>query len=206
MSTWKTVEAHVDGREARQNPEAADVRAAAEASGHESTEQAEDLPPLDEAGALQVERDRLRAEVQELQDERDRLKDRHLRLAAEYDNFRKRTAREWEEQRKRASAEVLRQVLDIADNLERALQVQPEDAEGLQKGVELIHQQLQAFLGRCGIERMEVKGTPFDPNRHDAVLLVDSEEVESQHVVDVVQSGYTLHGEVLRPARVAVSR
>jgi len=180
--------------------------AADAAAEHESSEQAEDLPPMDELGILQMDLEALRAEVQALRDEREALQDRHLRLAAEYDNFRKRTAREWEEQRKRASAELLRQVLDIADNMERALQVQPEDTEGLQKGVELIHQQLQAFLSRCGIERMEAKGIPFDPTRHDAVLLVDSEEYGSQHVVDVVQSGYTLHGEVLRPARVAVSR
>jgi molecular chaperone GrpE len=180
--------------------------AKARAAQRETSEQAEDLPPLDELAALRAELETLRDESRELQEERDVLKDRHLRLAAEYDNFRKRTAREWEEQRKRASAEVLRQVLDIADNLERALQVQLEDTEGLRKGVDLIHQQLQAFLSRCGIERMEVKGTPFDPTRHDAVLMVESEEVKSQHVVDVVQSGYTLHGEVLRPARVAVSR
>jgi len=197
----------MDGREQRQTPETTEEPAAeAAATQRESSEQAEDLPPLDELGALQAQLGALHSELEALRSERESLQDRHLRLAAEYDNYRKRNAREWEEMRKRAAAEVLRQVLDVADNLERALQVQPDDTEGLQKGVELIHQQLLAFLGRCGIERMEVKGSPFDPTRHDAVLLVDSEEVESQHVVDVVQSGYTLHGEVLRPARVAVSR
>lgn len=196
----------MDGRDKRTAPASVEGPAEAEETTRESSEQAEDLPPLDELGALQPELESLRAEAQALRDERDALQDRYLRLAAEYENFRKRNAREWEEQRKRASADVLRQVLDIADNLQRALEVQPDDAEGLQKGVELIHQQLQAFLGRFGIERMEAKGTPFDPTRHDAVLLVDTEEVDSQHVVDVVQNGYTLHGEVLRPARVAVSR
>lgn len=184
--------------------EAASIESARGA--RESSEQAEDLPPWSEIETLRAELEALQAEAEALRRERDGMKDRHLRLAAEYDNFRKRTAREWDEQRKRASAEVLRQVLEIADNLERALQVPPEDREGLQKGVDLIHQQLQAFLTRQGIEQMDVKGTPFDPTRHDAVLLVESQEVESQHVVDVVQSGYTLHGEVLRPARVAVSR
>jgi molecular chaperone GrpE len=155
-------------------------------------EQAEDLPPLDEAEALRVERDALREQL--------------LRRAAEYENFRKRTAREWQQQRERAASEVLRAMLEISDNLDRALDSAETDAEGLRKGVELIHQQLHAELKRFGVEPIEAAGKPFDPTEHEAVLMVDSEEVEAQHVVDVVQPGYTLHGMVLRPARVTVAR
>ena len=179
-------------------PGAEDVR--------DGSEQAEDLPPVDEATTLRVSLEALQRQHEELVQERQALYDRYLRLAAEFDNFRKRNARDWQEQRQRAAAEVLRAVLEIADNMERALQAPAEDAQGLRAGVELIHQQLQALLQRFGIACIEAKGAPFDPARHEAVLLVDAEGVESQHVVDVVQQGYTLHGEILRPARVTVSR
>lgn len=176
-----------------------DVSGADVNGGRESSGQADDLPPLDELETLRAECDVLRGE-------REALQDRLLRLAAEYDNFRKRSAKEWREHQRRAAGEILRAVLELADNLERALQVAPEDAAGLRKGVELIHQQMQTLLQRFGIELIPAAGQPFDPTQHDAVLLVEAENVESQHVVDVVQNGYKLHGEVLRPARVTVSR
>lgn len=134
------------------------------------------------------------------------LQDRHLRLAAEYDNYRKRTAREWREQKDRATAEVLHEMLELADNLERALAAPADDADALRKGVGLIAQQLQAKLQRFGVEPIDAQGQEFDPTRHEAVLLVDVDGVDSHTVVDVVQRGYTLNGEVLRPARVTVAR
>jgi molecular chaperone GrpE len=134
------------------------------------------------------------------------LQDRYLRQAAEYDNYRKRTAREWQEHRQRATAEILREMLELADNLERALQAPTDDATGLRKGVELIWQQLQAKLRRFGVEPIAVHDQEFDPKRHEAVLAVDTDAVPSHWVVDEVQRGYTLNGEVLRPAKVTVAR
>lgn len=144
-------------------------------------------------------------DIDALRAERATLQDRFLRLAAEFDNYRKRTAREWREQKERAAAEVLREMLELADNLERALAA-PGEETSLRRGVELILQQLQSKLSRFGVEPMQSKGQPFDPTQHEAVLMVDADDVESQHVVDEVQRGYTLHGEVLRPARVTVAR
>jgi molecular chaperone GrpE len=157
-----------------------------------TAEQAEDLPPLDEVTALRAERDA--------------LQDQLLRLAAEFDNYRKRSAREWQEQRKRAAADVLRELLEIADNLERALRSAGTDADGLRRGVQLIHQQLMALFQRAGVEPFVPVGELLDPTQHEAVRVVDADDVESQHVVDVVQPGYKLYGQVLRPARVTVSR
>jgi molecular chaperone GrpE len=134
------------------------------------------------------------------------LQDKYLRLAAEYDNYRKRTAREWREHQARATSEVLREILELADNLERALQAPADDSTGLRKGVELIAQQLQAKLRRFGVEPIVARGQEFDPTRHEAVLAVDTDAVPSQWVVDEVQRGYSLHGEILRPARVTVAR
>ena len=177
-----------------------------ETTPRESSEQAEDLPPPDEAAAVRDALESLRVAHAAVQEEHRALRDRHLRLAAEFDNFRKRNERDWQEHRKRAGAEVLRAVLGSLDDLDRALQTPVEDAAGLRAGVELIRAQLQRTLQGFGIATIEAKGRPFDPAQHEAVLLVDAPGVESQHVVDVVQSGYTLHGEVLRPARVTVSR
>lgn len=141
-----------------------------------------------------------------LRAERDDLHDRLLRLAAEFDNYRKRSAREWREHKDRATAEVLREILELADNLERALASQPEEAPALHAGVRLILQQLQAKLQRFGVEAFGAEGEVFDPNRHEAVLMVEAPGVESSCIVGVVQRGYTQHGEVLRPARVTVAR
>jgi molecular chaperone GrpE len=171
---------------------AADLEARLDAGGAPDAPADDTGPPLSEQEALRAEHEQLR--------------DRHLRLAAEYDNFRKRSAREWQEHRGRAASEVLREMLELADNLERALVAPGEDAAAIRKGIELIAQQLQAKLRRFGVEPIEAQGQEFDPTRHEAVLAVDSEAVQSHHVVDVVQRGYTLNGEVLRPARVTVAR
>jgi molecular chaperone GrpE len=145
-------------------------------------------------------------DVESLRAQNAALQERLLRLAAEYDNYRKRTAREWNEQKLRATSDVLREMLELADNLERALGAAEEDRDGLRKGVELIAQQLQAKLKRFGVEPIEARGEEFDPKRHEALMLVDSDAVDSHHVVDVVQQGYMLGGDVLRPARVTVAR
>jgi len=134
------------------------------------------------------------------------LQDKYMRLFAEFDNFRKRSAREWREQQARAGAEILREMLELADNLERAQKAPGEDLGALRKGVDLIAQQLQMKLKRFGVDTIEVRGTEFDPLRHEAVMMVETDAVQSQYVVDEVQRGYTLNGEVLRPARVTVAR
>jgi molecular chaperone GrpE len=152
--------------------------------------------------AVEVEVDELEA----LRIERDEMKDRLMRMAAEFDNFRKRSAREWTEYRTRATSEVLREMIDLVDNFERALEASTEDAEGLQKGVVLIHQQLLSSLKKFGVECVSAEGMEFDPKLHEALMMVESDEVASQHVVQVIQKGYALNGEILRPARVTVSQ
>jgi molecular chaperone GrpE len=138
--------------------------------------------------------------------ERDELQERLMRLAAEFDNFRKRTAREWQDHQKRANSDVLREMIELVDNFERALEAPTEDTAGLRRGVELIHQQLLSSLKKFGVEDISAEGMEFDPQQHEALMMVDSDGVDSQHVVQVIQKGYALNGEVLRPARVTVSR
>jgi len=132
------------------------------------------------------------------------LEDKLLRAHAEMDNLRKRAARQVEEASKFAVERFASALLDVTDNLERALQVESADVDALREGVKLTLNSLHAVKRKFGIERVDAVGKPFDPNLHEAMLQTPNEKpagtVIEQHV-----AGYTLHGRLLRPARVIVS-
>jgi len=131
--------------------------------------------------------------------------DRLLRLAADFDNYKKRVTREREEYVALANARLLTELLPVLDDLERALAAaeQHEEAQ-LEEGVRLVHRSLAALLERHGIELIETDGK-FDPHVHEALLSQPSEEAESGIVINVVQKGYKLGDRVVRPARVIVA-
>ena len=142
--------------------------------------------------------------------ERDAFKEKWLRAVAELDNVRKRASRDLVQGRKFAQADVLRSILEVVDNFERALQSVPEQSDtdtpdGFRDGVELIHQRLRGVLKEQGVELMEVLEAPFDPTVHEAVGQLEREGVESGIVIEVVQQGYHFGDLVLRPARVIIS-
>lgn len=148
--------------------------------------------------------------VAELQAERDALHEKWLRTVAELDNVRKRAARDVQQSRRFAQADVLRAFLDVADNFERALQTpagdeDTGDGDAFRAGIELIHQRLRTVLRDQGVTAMEVLGQPFDPNVHEAVAQLEREGAESGVVIEVVQTGYHFGDMVLRPARVVIS-
>jgi molecular chaperone GrpE len=130
-------------------------------------------------------------------------RDRYLRLAAEFENYKKRTAREWRERVQSASAEVLLELLDVVDNFERALGSEQEDSPRF-RGLLLIQEQLSALLARRGVEPFTVTGTAFDPERHEALVSLPS-EIPAGYVCQELRRGYTQFGRLLRPAQVAVS-
>jgi molecular chaperone GrpE len=131
--------------------------------------------------------------------------DRLLRLAADFDNYKKRVAREREEYVALANARLLAELLPVLDDLERALAAAEEHEEvQLEEGVRLVHRSLAALLERHGVEPIETEGK-FDPHIHEALLSQPSEEAESGSVLDVVQKGYRLGDRVVRPARVIVA-
>jgi molecular chaperone GrpE len=140
-------------------------------------------------------------EVVEEQEADDRL----LRLAADFDNYKKRVAREREEYVALANARLLGELIPVLDDLERALAAaeQHEEAQ-LEEGVRLVHRSLASLLERHGIELIETDGQ-FDPHVHEALLARPAEEAESGAVLDVVQKGYKLGDRVVRPARVIVA-
>ena len=135
--------------------------------------------------------------------ERDEYLDLAQRTRAELENFRKRAAREAAQAGARAKANLVRELLPVVDNLERALASAGDDEQHLADGVKLVHAQLVAALEREGIQAFDPAGEAFDPECHEA--LSTREDGESGQVLDVVEKGYRLNGTVLRPARVVVS-
>jgi len=137
-------------------------------------------------------------------DELDDLRERHLRLRADFENYRKRAERDRVERVRRGIGDALRELLPVADNLERALAA-PGAVDDLRRGVEMIARQFEEVLRRQGIEPIVALGAPFDPQLHEAVAREESDEVEVPTVVDELQRGY-LHGDsLLRPALVRVA-
>ncbi|MCX8031793.1 MAG: nucleotide exchange factor GrpE [Thermoleophilia bacterium] len=160
---------------------------------------------LAERDALVAERDALLAEHQALVAERDALTDSFLRLRAEFDNFRKRMARELTESGARARAEVLLELLPVLDNLERALEAAEHHEEGkVIEGVKLTRDMFMDLLRRSGVEEVPGVGAEFDPNVHEALAVEPSEHKEGT-VIRVFQRGYRHGDRILRPARVVVS-
>jgi molecular chaperone GrpE len=143
-------------------------------------------------------------EVAALQAERDELFDRLQRLAAEFDNFRKRSARDAAATIERANERLVKELLPVLDDLGRALEA-AEEHEGakLEEGVRLVHRSLADLLAKEGLAEIATEGA-FDPHVHEALLSQPSEAAEGD-VIEVVQKGYTLGDKVLRPARVVVS-
>ena len=159
----------------------------------------------------------LARELEQVTAELESLRDRWLRAVAEQDNLRKRTAREVVDARRFAQADLMRDLLEVMDNFERAAASVggeeedttadwPEAARRYREGIELIRQHLWDVLAARGLSRIEAApGTPFDPSLHEAVMQVPSEEHPEGAIVEVVQAGYRLGDLVVRPSRVVVA-
>src|SRR5881275_3115499 len=145
-----------------------------------------------------------RVDVDALQAERDQLFDRLQRLAAEFDNYRKRTAREQAALSERAGQRLIKELIPVLDDLGRALEAAAEHQEAkLEDGVRLVHRALADLLAKEGLAEIETGGR-FDPHVHEALLSQPS-DAEEDSVIEVVQKGYRLGDRVLRPARVVVA-
>jgi molecular chaperone GrpE len=149
------------------------------------------------------------SEVDALRAELSAVRDRHLRLQAEFDNYRKRQQREREEIHRQAKERLLREIPGVLDNLERALRHAgaPEATqESLTQGIDLVARQLQEILGRFGAEPMNALGAAFDPHRHEAMARVHTAgDPPDGTVVEEFRRGWLIDGRVLRPALVAVA-
>ncbi len=172
-----------------------------EASGREETSGDQDK----DMARLESELEAREKEISELKNQIEELKDKFLRVLADMDNLRKRTAREKEEFKEYALSEVFKELLPIIDNFERALKT-PEDTDGktFREGIDLIYRMLLNFLARHGVKPIELKDNRFDPTLHHALASEESEEVSEPQIKEELQKGYLIHDRLLRPTMVKV--
>ena len=134
--------------------------------------------------------------------------DKYVRAVAELENYRKRAAKEKTDSIKYGNENLIRDILPHVDSLERALghADSSENFEAFKKGLKLVKEQLLGCLEKHGVEKIDACGKEFDPNVHEAMLQVESEAHENNKVVDELETGYLLHGRLLRPAKVSVNK
>lgn len=138
----------------------------------------------------------------------DEMNERYLRVQAEYANYRNRTEREKSEIYARAGESIVSNLLEVKDNFDRALSsVTDEERElSFYQGVEMVANQFNEILAEKGLKEIEAMGQPFDPNHHQAVMQMEDENAEPNHVIQVLQKGYQYGDKILRPTMVVVSK
>lgn len=170
-------------------------------------EQTTDPANADTATGNTAEVERLKAELDLLRAEHDAVHDKHIRLFAEFDNFRKRTAKERLELIQTAGAATITSILPVIDDMERAIanNATVEDNAALKQGFELVHQKFAKLLNQQGLEQMQAKGAAFDADLHEAITKTPAPSADLKgKVVDVIENGYLLNGKVIRYAKVVV--
>ncbi|WP_302296604.1 nucleotide exchange factor GrpE [Mitsuokella multacida] len=179
----------------------------AEAAQEDAAEGSEEEAPEEaasEGAAMQEEIEALKGQVEKLTGDLQEKKDRLLRLQADFDNFRRRSAKEREEISAIVTQNFCKDMLPLLDNFERAMAAETKDVEAFQKGVEMIFTQFQEVLKKNGLEQIEAVGQKFDPNFHQAVMRVEDPEKEDDTVAQELQKGYMVKGRVIRPSMVQV--
>lgn len=179
----------------------------AEAAQEDAAEGSEEEAPEEaasEGAAMQEEIEALKGQVEKLTGDLQEKKDHLLRLQADFDNFRRRSAKEREEISAIVTQNFCKDMLPLLDNFERAMAAETKDVEAFQKGVEMIFTQFQEVLKKNGLEQIEAVGQKFDPNFHQAVMRVEDPEREDDTVAQELQKGYMVKGRVIRPSMVQV--
>lgn len=144
------------------------------------------------------------AETTETKEEDEELAAKYMRLMADFQNFKKRTEKQKSDIHAFANEKIVSKLVEVVDNFERALDA-PCENEGYKEGMSLIFKHLMDVLTDAGVKEIEAVNVEFDPNFHNAVMMEDTDEVESGHVSAVLQKGYTLNGKVIRPSMVKVA-
>lgn len=165
------------------------------------------VPPIVEDQDLSSVVQGLRAELAEKTALADQYFDRLARLQADFENYRRRVRQEREELAAFGAEGLIKKLLPVLDNLDRAIKAEPgAGAQAWRQGVEMTFKQFQDVLAGEGVETISAEGLPFNPTEHEAVMQVESDEHEDNTVVEELQKGYRLAGRVIRPAMVKVSR
>jgi len=183
--------------------EPTDSEVAETEQGETDTEEAEEIQKWNEEEIA-----RMQQELEEAKSQSEAATDMMLRLAAELDNYKKRTIKERESLLKYATQNIIKELLPIVDNLERAIESTNEsrDFNLFLEGVKLILNQVSSLLEKEGVSKIDAVGKVFDPNVHEAVMHVASEEHPENVIIQELQKGYILYDKVLRPSMVVVSK
>ena len=178
------------------------IREAENAANSNSTEEASQ--ETSEKDSTQTESASETSEIDSIKAELIAAQDRNLRLMAEFDNFRRRTAKEQLDLIETANAKLLEKLSEVLDNFERAFAAENKanDLEAFEKGMQLIHTQFAKTLTDAGLEQIDPVGQEFDPNCQEALMQQPSEEIPEGHVVTVFQKGYRRKGKILKTAKV----
>lgn len=195
----KEMQQEIDEAEAEETAadEAPETSEAADAAAPEADAEAETTASEEDAAALKAQVESLKAALEE--------KDNRVkRLQADFENFRRRTSKEREELANVVTQDLLKSMLPILDNFDRAMAAEQKDNESFQKGVEMIYTQLHETLKNAGLELIDTAGQKFDPNFHQAVMRVENPELEDDTIAQELQKGYIVKGRVIRPSMVQV--
>ncbi len=193
------------------NAEAEEAKAEAEAAETEEAEaEAAEAEESAEAEKEETENEGKAGESEEEKDEgptaEEQESERYMRLMAEFQNFKRRAAKEKSDIHAFANERIVSDLLPVLDNFERAMITETDDIEAYAKGIQLIFEQLKTALEKAGVKEIEAEGREFDPNVHNAVMTQPSTEVEDGKICTVLQKGYTLNDRVVRPSMVAVAK
>ncbi len=197
----------VDATEEKETQNSTDTEKSEKIESSENEEESKDekeSDTTDEPETMEQLEERHKAELAEKED-------KYIRLVAEFENFKKRTAQEMQNRFKFANQQLALNIITGLDNLERALVQASEKKDNSQlqefvQGIEMVQQQLYEALKQNNIERVYPKGELFDPNNHEAMGVIQTDEVEPDHIAEVFQAGYILHDRVIRPAMVQVAK
>lgn len=209
MAKEKAKHIHIEDGNAEEKEKAAAEEVTEEAAAEEAAAEAETEEAKADEKAGEQAGSEAEAEPDEKKEEasaEEQESERYMRLMAEFQNFKRRAAKEKSDIHAFANERLIGDLLPVMDNFERALETETEDIEGYAKGMQLIFEQMKTALEKAGLKEIEALGLDFDPNVHNAVMTDNTEEYENDKISKVLQKGYKLNDKVVRPSMVAVNK
>lgn len=211
MAKEKAKHIHIEDGNAEEKEKAAAEEVTEEAAAEEAAAEAEAEEAKAEEKAEEQAGSEAEAEPEEKKEEaeaspEEQESERYMRLMAEFQNFKRRAAKEKSDIHAFANERIVGDLLPVMDNFERALETETEDTEAYAKGMQLIFEQMKTALEKAGLKEIEALGLDFDPNVHNAVMTDNTEEYENDKISKVLQKGYKLNDKVIRPSMVAVNK
>ena len=211
MAKEKAKHIHIEDGNAEEKEKAAAEEVTEEAAAEEEAAEAEPEEAKADEKAGEQAGSEAEAEPEEKKEEaevspEEQESERYMRLMAEFQNFKRRAAKEKSDIHAFANERIIGDLLPVMDNFERALETETEDTEAYAKGMQLIFEQMKTALEKAGLKEIEALGLDFDPNVHNAVMTDNTEEYENDKISKVLQKGYKLNDKVIRPSMVAVNK